>query len=590
MSRVSLASVTLASVFFASSIFTVQAYQLPTLNITARRYVSSTIKSGASVTVLTQEAIRQSGAQSIQEALNMLPQLSALNSSGITGIFMRGYTARDILITVDGVPLTDPGSVGGAAFLDAINLDSLDKIELVEGPQSALYGSQAIAGVLNFISKKTGNGYHLQIGDSQLRSGAYGSWDGGNTHVFASTQYQEDHSLSSLKNTTEKDKTEKGTYTLIWDQKWGGIDTHVMIQKNNSRVDYDDSFGRRDAPFYGVISQDIFSSRAHFYALPNIEQILQYGYTRTDRRYEDNFPARFQGVIESFSHTAKATLSPYATWFTSLDATSESWDYYTQSRLGIGNHLSIDHDLFHTDARVRVEKLTQNDTQWITTYGLGFYRMLPGIDTLVKANLATGFRLPSVEERYSPFGGNLLLKPEQSFSKDISFEKNWGPIQLSLTIFESLISQKIIYQSTSSLSGNYANLDGLTRSTGIVYSGSIQDFYGWFLKGGYTNQLALNDQQKPLPRIPQEKWTLLAQHPLPSGTLSLSIISVGARQDGTHPLEAYTLLHSTYTLPLSAQHTLSVTIKNLTNTAYEEVYGYNTPERQVLVGLTAQWQ
>src|SRR5690606_6784338 len=114
----------------------------------------------ASYTIITSEEIEKFQYRNLTDALKSVPGLHVVESGArgsLTPVFTRGANSNQTLVLVNGMPINDPSSPGGAANLAGVPLDNVARIEVVRGPQSALYGSQAIGGVVNIITK-TGGG------------------------------------------------------------------------------------------------------------------------------------------------------------------------------------------------------------------------------------------------------------------------------------------------------------------------------------------------------------------------------------------------------------------------------------------------
>ena len=114
--------------------------------------------SAASVTVISANQIRQSGTQSVSDILRQVPFLHmqrAGGQGGLTTVFMRGAKENLVMVMIDGVPVNDiTNTLGGSFDFSTLSTDNVERIEVVRGPMSSLYGSEAIAGVINIISRR----------------------------------------------------------------------------------------------------------------------------------------------------------------------------------------------------------------------------------------------------------------------------------------------------------------------------------------------------------------------------------------------------------------------------------------------------
>ena len=142
--------------------------------VTATRSPLPTGRTPASVTVVTGEQLRSEGITTVADALRTVPGLSIVQSGsygGATSLFIRGGESKYAKVLVDGVPVND---AGGAFDLSTLSTDNLDRIEVVRGPASVLYGSDAMAGVVQLFTRR---GAGTVSGDVSARAGGFGSRD-----------------------------------------------------------------------------------------------------------------------------------------------------------------------------------------------------------------------------------------------------------------------------------------------------------------------------------------------------------------------------------------------------------------------------
>jgi vitamin B12 transporter len=129
----------------------------PPIVVTATRVATPVAQVPASVTVLTQKDFRARGDTTLAQALSGLPGLVMVQSGGpgnVASLFVRGTNSEDVLVLLDGVPVNDPANPNGAYNFGITTLADVERIEVVRGPMSSLYGSSAIGGVVNIITKR----------------------------------------------------------------------------------------------------------------------------------------------------------------------------------------------------------------------------------------------------------------------------------------------------------------------------------------------------------------------------------------------------------------------------------------------------
>lgn len=151
----------------------------PSLLISAGVEPVPTKEAASSYTIITAEEIEKFQYRDVTDALKTVPGLHVVQSGtrgSQTSIFTRGANSNQTLVMIDGLPVNDPASPGGAANLANFPLDSVDRIEVVRGPQSALYGSQAIGGVVNIITKRGGGKPRSTLRAEGGTLGTFNTW------------------------------------------------------------------------------------------------------------------------------------------------------------------------------------------------------------------------------------------------------------------------------------------------------------------------------------------------------------------------------------------------------------------------------
>ena len=162
---------------------------LPPVVVTATR-VDEPLGTGlAAVSVLRGDDLRRAGVHSVADALRLVPGAAIVRSGGPgaqTSLFLRGGESDYVRVLIDGVPANDPG---GAVDLANLTLDNVDRIEVVRGPASVLYGTDAIAGVVQIFTK---SGRGTTSAEASARAGRYGAQDldasvSGGSHLASGT-------------------------------------------------------------------------------------------------------------------------------------------------------------------------------------------------------------------------------------------------------------------------------------------------------------------------------------------------------------------------------------------------------------------
>lgn len=441
------------------------ADQNETIVVTATRVPTAAEKLPASVTVITRQQIEQRGYTTLVEALSTVPGLRVAQSGGPgaqASVFIRGTESRHVLVLRDGVPVNDPGDPGNAFNFGVDTLGDVERIEIVRGPLSSLYGSGAIGGVINIITRHGAGAPHgeLLVAGGLPRqglvrasvSGATGAWD-----------YRAGLESQSLLGFDQTPKRETGVYTgerdgdrskqaeaevgytvapdtrlsvlfRARDNKYGYDEQGGLVTYDgNNATGYDAQlFGRAalatkllDGAWETTLSvarlQDDRRYRVTFDPLdPNGDAgDDRYHGTRTDALWHNLFhlpdwgPATAAAVTADIEHVNEGADSKTNDLFGGFPSASLVRAHDDQTSGSLGVQATLWQAILAT-AQVRRDETTLGNA---TTWHVG--ASAPLADWLrVHAAAGTGFRIPALFDRYGvdSFGyvGNPALRPETS--------------------------------------------------------------------------------------------------------------------------------------------------------------------------------
>ena len=149
--------------------------------VTANRFPNKTSLSGKVITVITRAQLEQSGSKDLAQVLSEQAGISIAGANGNMGkdksVYLRGGYVAHTLITIDGIPVYDPSGIGGNFDIRNLSLAQIERIEILKGSQSTLYGSDAVNGVINIITvgHKT-NSAQTNNTQAGLSYGSYDTW------------------------------------------------------------------------------------------------------------------------------------------------------------------------------------------------------------------------------------------------------------------------------------------------------------------------------------------------------------------------------------------------------------------------------
>ena len=169
----------LAAVIFSTQLRAQQdTTSLSEVVITTNKYPKKQSETGKVVTTITREQLERSGGKTLPELLNTVTGTVIIGANNAPGtnqtVNIRGASAGNVLILLDGIPVNDPSVITNYFDVNFLPLDQIERIEILKGGQSTLYGSDAVAGVINIILKKT----------SAKKANVYGTFAGGSFNTL----------------------------------------------------------------------------------------------------------------------------------------------------------------------------------------------------------------------------------------------------------------------------------------------------------------------------------------------------------------------------------------------------------------------
>ena len=605
--------------------------------VTATRTEASLGKVGGSaVTVITAEDIQAKGQTSVEAVLKGVPgiDVAALGGPGTqTSVFIRGADSKNTLVLIDGMMYNDPSSSNRGADLGNLTADNIERVEIVRGPQSVLYGSNATAGVINIITK-TGQGKPKIYAGAE--AGSYNTWKtyGGASGAldkfnfsFSASRTETDgfsaadadnNQIPQAGNTDEEDAWKNTTLSA----KLGfdisrNFKIRTVMRYLDSESDVDDS------NFAGYANDSNAGPNAP--TLARIEKDERYGKVEVlnffmDRFIETQIYAQrtdqtrdaFKNNDGSFDYSFDSGTTEYGfqgslnfendivtvgtTFFkesyesdTSAEKTAETKSYWAQNQLFLG-------DAFDIVAGFRVDDHEKFGTE--TTYRIAPAYTIVQTGTTIKGTYGTGFRAPSLYELFSDpnaawfyLGGNQNLEPETSKGWDVGVEQQLldNRVKIGMTYFETRFENRIAYV-TNPLTwmGTYEQQDGISKTTGL------ESFVNWKaaenldLQLNHTYSHARDHNDARMTRRPLNRINVNVKYrPLEKLALNVDARWVDDRDTITsakdangnrvYTLDDYTLVNLSATYDICSAFQIYGRIDNLFDEFYEEAWSYGTP-------------
>ncbi|WP_457602967.1 TonB-dependent receptor plug domain-containing protein [Nitratifractor sp.] len=567
---------------------------LGVITVTPDRVSEALSDTTANVTVIDAQQIRERGYRTVAEAVSRISGFTTYTNGGpgqTSGLFLRGFNSGNILILLDGVPLKDPTDPSFSAGLSHLRLDDVSRIEVVKGAQSGLWGADAVAGVINVITKKPAPGAHVSV------RGGYGSYDSKTAGITLSADGEvgsfslsADHYKTDGFSALAPRSAEDDGYTndTLHFQGTLHISSHsdlgVFYHQIDGDFDYD-SGDANDAQSHGTFRERLSGTRWNYrgdrlslHALVSVNTVdrqlfdANWGpsaYHGTATRgtltgsYRIDERQRLSGGIDYNKYSGSTTFQPESSY--DNRGIYGSYRYIADDLLGART-------IFNATLRYDDFSTFKNKT----TYRFGIKRecnVLPGLFSA--ANLYSAYKAPSLYQ----YGTNNTLKPESTDGYEITLGyKKW----IKATYFHNKVKDRIDYNFST---WSYFNSPGDYTLDGIEVSGEYAiSAIDTVLSANWTHMFSLTDDQgNPILRVPRNEGNLFLDYSWsPTIHLGANLQYVGKRTDyGNVALGSYTLVNLSYTQEITPRLNLSLQLHNLLDRNYEEVHGYSTEGRSI---------
>jgi vitamin B12 transporter len=543
------------------------------------------------VTVINREQIELSAASDLSELLRFEAGLDIGRNGGPgqpTSVFLRGTESNHTLVLIDGVRV-NPGTIGGAA-LQNIAPEVIERIEIVKGARSSLYGTDAIGGVINIITRQPGDGYAeagAGAGSFATRT-AYASFgqDTGNGAFGATVNFQDTDGYAIRTDSPVERGYDNLSFNLHGSHKVGTAMISARYWRASGRSEYLDFF-------LAPLDQDYRNETS---ALELVNPVGDKGSSKlTISQSVDDIA---QNQAEDFVESKRLALDwQYATEIANhslaagIYATNE-----TANTLSFGSGFREDTDtraLFVHDSitfgRHRTflaGRYTDHDTfgnefTWNAEYAFDVTDRLS-----LSAGLGHAFRAPDATDRFG-FGGNVDLRPEVSDEVQLGAQFAVTPRQsLRLELYRNDIEDLIEFDLTTFTLQNVRTAELRGAQLGWTYTGDVFD-----MRADVITQTAedTGDGSRLL-RRPQRSLTVNLRRKFGEHAVGISMLASGDRQDLAETLPGYLLLNLTGQFTIAGNWQANLRIENLLDKSYQTAAPYRMSERSAFVDLKYRWQ
>lgn len=602
-----------------------------TIVVTATRSPEPLSRVGQSVSVLDSADIRTRQTQIVADLLRTTPGVTVARNGplgGVTSVFIRGAESDQTVALIDGVKLNNPASPGGGFDFGNLLTGNIERIEVLRGPSSVLWGSQAIGGVVNLITAAPGpdlvvNARAEYGGRDTAQAVANASGTAGPLAISGGAGYYRTDGFSAFDKGAERDGYRNyGANAKVVATLSDAVSLDLRGYYSNGRADFDGfpapAFAFGDTREYGRVEEIVGYAGANVALFGGrLKNRLGFAYTDTQR---DNFDPdgltretfSSTGRNERFEYQGVADLGPVTATFGAERETSKlrTLSFGTPDReraridsiygqIGVTPFAGLtatagirhdDHDRFGGAT---------------TAAASAVWRIAA---TTLRASYSEGFKAPTLFQLFSDFG-NATLDPERARGWDAGVTQSAldGRLEASATVFERRSQGLIDFVSCFGVAspicvgrpfGTYDNV-ARARSRGVEVGLAARPFDALRLGANYTYLKAENRSPgsanfgRRLARRPAHSANVTLDYVWGFGlTTGATLSHVGDSFDNaanTRRLDSYVLADIRASFPVTANVEVYGRVENLFDARYATVFGYGTPGRAGFAGVRLRY-
>ena len=583
--------------------------------VTATRTETPVSQLADSVTIISRVQIDQQKATTIFEALRSVPGLNILKSGSIgrqSNVTIRGSRAEHVLVMIDGVQVNSPTQ--GFANFQNITTDNIERIEVVRGPQSTLYGSDAMAGLINIVTKK-GKGkpkfsVRSEFGTLEKTFNESIS-SSGSIQKF---NYSVDLARIDSDGRGADDDYDKTNISSRFGYEINeNIDIQTSMRYNDSMVALDDGAFKQDPNRFSqnedfnmnaVFNQSLTDWWSHKLKFSFADaDLISIDRANPGTTETTNSRSRFNSQIYTgdWQHTLKyKDIDTFVFGFEFEDQEAANGNFekvlinrgwYFQNQLKLW-------DRFFFNAGVRIDDSNTFGKDVNPKFSIAYH--LKETDTKIKVNYGKGFRGPTLNELFFPNFGVPTLEPEESESYDLGFEQYLlnDKLFFGVTYFNNRFSNLIDAVDTGGFVFRAQNL-GFVRTEGIEAEAVIKPFDGLTIRGTFTKTNTRDGAKKELRRQTRKQGSVNINYSfLDKFNMNVDDTIIGNSREGTNgggitpkgrpKIRTNTGVHkldATLAYDYSEHLQLYTRAENVLDIQYDEVLGFRSAGARFFFGI-----
>ena len=581
----------------ASISFAQETYDLGEIYVSAGLQEININKTGSSVLVLQSNELNAN----VFDAINLLDSQSgiAISSSGgvgsQTGIRLRGLSQSYVAVRVDGVDVSDPTGTQNSYDFGGIMPSGFDQIEILKGSQSAIYGSEAIGGVINFktstsetIGKKTDTNVTLGSNNTLAANFKYSQTQELGSYALSISNMSTD-GFSAKSDNDEADPYSKTEIRFVLDQN---INEQLILGAtalySDEEIDYDGFTYETDHIDRNRSAGSIYAS----FESGSITNKITRSFSKTDRYDLNGWNKSFIGRRDVWNYTGQAIVNGANFTFGYEESVEEAkidgqTKDYKETALISEILYSIGKS---SDISLAARQTSSENYGDDTTFRIAAINRHEG-ELTSRLVLSSGFRAPSLYELFDSYYGNSTFTPETSLNAEIGLEKKLNKSSnVSATIFNNTVDNLIEFNNDTFI---YEQNNGSTKTSGLELSSNTSINKTLTLNANYTYTTSETGDVKAV-RVPKHDLVLAVESQFSEKFSSLLSLRVARDvEDTVWPsnvqMPNYEVLDISFTYDINDKSSAYLQVQNVGDENYETIKGYNTGGRQFFAGIRASF-
>lgn len=581
----------------ASTSLAQETYDLGEIYVSAGLQEININKTGSSVLVLQSDELKAN----VFDAVNLLdsqPGIAMSSSGGVgsqTGIRLRGLSQSYVAVRVDGVDVSDPTGTQNSYDFGGVIPFGFDQIEILKGSQSAIYGSEAIGGVLNFktntsntLGKKTDTNLTVGSNNTLAANFKYTQIQDSGSYALSINNTSTD-GYSAKSDNEEADPYSKTEIRFVVDQNISDqLTLGATALYSDEEIDYDGFDHETDHIDRSRAAGSVYAS----FETGSVTNKITRSFSNTDRYDLNGWNKSFIGNRDVWSYTGQAIVNGANITFGYENIAEEAnidgqIEDYKETALvseiiyALGNSSDIS-----LAARQTSSKNYGDDT----TFRIASINRHQN-ELTSRIVLSSGFRAPSLYELFDSFYGNSTFIPETSLNAEIGLVKKFTEAtNLSVTIFNNTVDNLIEFNNDTFI---YEQNNGSTKTSGLELSSNLKVSDTVTVNGDYTLTTSETGNVKAV-RVPKHDLVLAIEKQFNDNFSGLASLRVARDiEDTVWPsniqMPNYEIFDISLTYDINDKSSLYLQVQNLVDEKYETIKGYNTGGRQVFAGIRASF-